>query len=293
MKGALPLRIPIESFIVTPDDRDPKRVKLIYFDPKGKRHEVSFRKSAIDAALAKMDGKPKAIARSSGGLVPAQPYQLVLHHSVSESAEQPPELRIKVRFKEFVRDERGRVTSGAVMTVTKNILPEEVLDEVNYDLKSPQKFLLDAGHGALPVSVFSFVSDAAGDNQALFVDADAIERAIRAPSGSKILVQRYKIDKDLIRVVRDLESSGEILSKAKENFERLKRQGGTTVPDALKVGEPIEIPTGMSYQAIAEFLRQSAHRWNRQSTEEVTLSEYDMRDEGCVTSDFLLFMEPI
>lgn len=292
MKGALPLRIPIESFIVAPDDRDPKRVKVIYFDPKGVRHEVIFRKSAIDSAIAKMDGKPRAISRSSGGLVMAQPYQLVLHHSVTEGLDIGPELRIKVRFKEFVRDERGKVTSGNVMTVTKNILPEEIFDEISYDLKSTQKFLLDFGQGALPVAIFSFVSDAAGENNALFVEAEAIERAIRTPAGSKIQVQRFKVSKDLIRVVRDMETAAEVLGKAQANADRLKKTG-TYIPDALKVGDSIEIPTGMSYQAICEFLRQSAHRWNRQSTEEVTLSEYDMRDEGCVTSDFLLFMEPV
>lgn len=293
MKGALPLRIPIESFIVTPDERDPKRVRILYFDPKGVRHEVIMRKSAIDAAIAKLDGKPRAIVRSTGGLVMAQPYQLVLHHSVSEGSESPPELRIKVRFKEFVRDERGKVTSGSVMTVTKNILPEEIHDEISYDLKSTQKFLLDFGQGALPVAIFSFVSDAAGENQALFVDAESLERAIRTPAGSKILVQRYKVAKDLVRVVRDMEHATVVFDKARANFDRLKKMGAPTTPEALKVGEAIEIPTGLSYQDLCEFLRQSAHRWNRQSTEEVTLSEYDMRDEGCVTSDFLLFMEPV
>lgn len=293
MKGPLPLRIPIESFIVTQDDTDPRRSRLIYFDPRGIRHEVLIRKSTVDAAIAKLDGKPRAIARSSGGLVMAQPYQLVLHHCIAEGVDSAPELRIKVRFKEFVRDERGKVTSGSVMTVTKNLLPDEVLEGISYDLKSTQKFLLDFGQGALPVSIFSFVSDAAGENQALFVEADAIERAIRTPAGSKIHVQRYKVSKDLVRVVRDSEHAKEVFEKAQSNFERVKKMGGSTAPDAIKVGEPIEIPSGMSYQAICEFLRQSTHRWNRQSTEEVTLSEYDTRDEGCVTSDFLLFMEPV
>ncbi len=293
MKAALPLRIPIESFIVTPDERDPKRARLIYFDPKGVRHEVSVRKATIDAAISKMDGKPRAIARSTGGLVSAQPYQLVLHHSIADGQGIPPELRIKVRFKEFVRDETGKVAGGSVMTVTKNILPEEILDEVSYDLKSSQKFLLDFGNGAVPIGVFSFVSDAAGENQALFVPAEPIEQAMKTLAGSKIVVQRYKVAKDLIRVVRDLETAPEVLGKARANFERLKQRGETIVPEALRVGEAIEIPTGLTYQAICEFLRQSTHRWNRQSSEEVTLSEYDTRDEGCVTSDFLLFMEPI
>ncbi len=293
MKGPLPLRIPIESFIVSQDETDPKRSRLIYFDPKGVRHEVLIRKSVVDAAIAKLDGKPRAIARSSGGLVLAQPYQLVLHHCLAEGIDAAPELRLKVRFKEFVRDERGRVTTGNVNTVTKNVLPEEVLDAVNYDLTLTQKFLLDFGQGALPVSIFSFVSDAAGENQALFVEADAIERAIRGPAGGKILVQRYKVSKDLVRVVRDAEHAKDVFVKAQACFERLKKSGSAPIPDAIRVGEPIEIPTGLSYSVICDLLRQSTHRWNRQSTEEVTLSEYDTRDEGCVTSDFLLFMEPV
>lgn len=292
MKRPLPLRIPIESFIVAHDEQDPRKSNLIYFDPKGIRHEVSVRRSVIEDAISKIDGKPRAIARSSGGLVSAQPYQLVLHHSVSESSA-PPELRIKVRFKEFVRDEKGSVATGGVMTVTKNVLPEEVLDPVSYDLKSSQKFLLDFGHGAIPVTIFSFVSDAAGENQALFVEADAIEKAIRTPAGSRIRVQRYKVSKDLVRVVGDSSSATKVLGEAQATFERLKKIGAPLTPDSLRAGEAIDVPSGMSYPAICEFLRQSAHRWNRQSTEEVTLSDYDTRDEGCVTSDFLLFMEPI
>jgi hypothetical protein len=293
MKGAIPLRIPIESFIVTPDERDPKRCKLIYFDPKGIRHELLVRKSTIDAAISKLDGKPRAIVRSSGGLVAAQPYQLVLHHSVGEGRELSPELRIKVRFKEFVRDENGKVTSGNVMTVTKSVLPEEILDEVAYDLRSTQKFLIDFGHGAVPIAIFSFVSDAAGENQALFVEADAVERAIRTPSGSRVNVQRFKVSKDLIRVVRDSDHSAEIFKAAQANAERLRRSGMVVIPESLRAGETVAVPTGMTYQGICDFLRQSAHRWNRQTSDEVTLSEYDARDEGCVTSDFLLFMEPV
>src|SRR5690606_784546 len=102
------------------------------------------------------------------------------------------------------------VTSGNIMTVTKNILPEEIQDELAYDLKSTQKFLLDFGQGTVPITIFSFVSDAVGENQALFVESDAIERAIRTPSGSKILVQRYKVAKDLVRVVRNLETAKEV-----------------------------------------------------------------------------------
>ncbi len=293
MKGAIPLRIPIESFIVTPDERDPKRCRLIYFDPKGARHEVAVRKSTIDSAIAKLDGKPRAIVRSSGGLVSAQPYQLVLHHSVTDGREMSPELRVKVRFKEFVRDEKGRVTSGNVMTVTKSVLPEEIMDEVAYDLRSTQKFLIDFGNGAVPVVIFSFVSDAAGENQALFVEADMLERAIRTPAGSKIQVQRFKVSKDLVRVVRDSEHSADIFNRAQANVEKLRKTAAVVVPEALRVGESIEIPSGTGYQGLCELLRQSAHRWNRQTSDEITLSEYDARDEGCVTSDFLLFMEPV
>ena len=293
MNGPLPLRIPIESFIISPDEADPKRCRVMYFDPKGVRHEVSLRKSLLDAAISKLDGKPRAIARSSGGLVMAQPYQLVLHHCVAQGVDAGPELRVKVRFKELVRDERGRVNSGNAMTVTKNLLPEEVLEGIRYDLHSTQKFLVDFGQGPVPIAIFSFVSDSAGENQALFVEAESIEQAIRTPAGKQIYVQRYKISKEMVRVVRDAEQAKEIFSKARENSERIKKMGGNLIPDAFKVGEAIEIPSGMSYPAICDFFRQSTHRWNRQSTEEVTLSEYDTRDEGCVTSDFLLFMEPV
>jgi hypothetical protein len=68
MDRALPLRIPIENFIVTTDEKYPNKYRLIYFDPRGQRHEILVRKNSIDAAIQKLDGKPKAISRSSGGL---------------------------------------------------------------------------------------------------------------------------------------------------------------------------------------------------------------------------------
>lgn len=291
MENGLPLRIPIENFIVTSDEKFPNKYKLIYFDPRGQRHEVLVRKSTMDAAIQKLDGKPKAISRSSGGLAAAQPYQLVIHHHVADSTKMAPEIRVKVRFKEFARSESGALGPN-VVTMTKNILPEEVLDEITYDLNTSQKFLMDFGQGVVPVTVFGFVSDQSGENYALFVESVAIEQSIRTSSGTVISAPRYRAPKDLIRAIRSGENSAELFEKARQNAERLKSMGHTIIPEALQVGQPIQLPTGLSYAALCDMLRRSVHRWNRQE-EDHTFAEIEVPDEGCVTSDFVMYMEPI
>jgi hypothetical protein len=292
MDRGLPLRIPIENFIVTADENYPNKYRLIYFDPRGQRHEVLVRKSTMDSAIQKLDGKPKAISRSSGGLAPAQPYQLVIHHHVSDSTQIAPEIRIKVRFKEFARGEAGNLTAGSVVTMTKNILPEEVLDQISYDLNSSQKFLMDFGHGVVPVVVFGFVSDQSGENYALFVESDSIEKAMREGAGKVIRAPRYRASRELVRAVRDGENAVELFEKARQNAERLRSMGQPVIPESLQVGQPVELPTGQSYAAICNLLRRSVHRWNRQE-EDHTFAEIEVPDEGCVTSDFVMYMEPI
>ncbi len=290
MKGSIPFRIPIESFIVLGEEDYGSRYRLVYFDPKGRRQEAFVKKSIFETALGKLDGSIKSIARSSGGIVPAQPYQMVLYHCMSDSVGTGPELRIKVRFKDFLRNEGEKTTSGGIVTVTKNVLPEEVLDPVKYDIKNNQKFLIDFGQGAIPITVFSFLSEPGGDSVALFVESDAVERSIRERQGSRVLTHRYRVPRDVIRVVRDTHS-GEF-EAAKANYERIKKLRQTVVPTALQTGPTVDIPTGFSFQAVGEFLRRSMHRWNREDDDQHTAAGSELRDDGCVTSDFLMYMEP-
>jgi hypothetical protein len=292
MKGAIPFRIPVESFVILSGEKSSHQLRVIYFDPKGRRNEVFVRKSTLDFALSKIDGKPKAIARSTGGLVVAQPYQLVLYHCLQDSVSAGPEFRIKVRFKDFARTESEKMTTGSVMTMTKSLLPEEIQDPIRFSLQEPQKYLLDLGQGVIPICVFSFISEPGGESVALFVETDVMERSIRENGGSKIPVQRYRVPKELIRVAPDMGKGAHDYDAARKNYERLKRLDTEIVPEAFQVGPTMELPTGGTYQDILEQLRRSTHRWNRQDDEDETSIESHLIDDGCVTSDFLMYMEP-
>lgn len=142
------------------------------------------------------------------------------------------------------------------------------------------------------MTVFGFVSDQSGENYALFVESESIERSIREGSGRTINAPRYRASKDLLRAVRDGENSALLFEKARMNAERLRSMGQPVVPETLQVGQPLEMPTGLSYSAICDMLRRSVHRWNRQE-EDRTFAEIEIPDEGCVTSDFVMYMEPI
>ncbi len=290
MKSSIPFRIPVESFIVLGEEDYEDKYRLVYFDPKGRRQEAHIKKTIFETALAKLDGTPKAIARSSGGIVTAQPYQMVLYHCMSDTVGAGPELRIKVRFKDFVRAEGERMTSGGIVTVTKNVLPDEILQPLKYDLKSNHRFLVDFGQGAIPITVFSFISEPGGDSVAMFVESEAVERSIRERQGSRILTHRYRVTRDVLRIVRD--TGAREFEAAKANYDRIKKLGIPAVPQALASGPSIDLPTGFSYQAVSEYLRRSMHRYNREENEQNTVAESESRDDGCVTSDFLMYMEP-
>jgi hypothetical protein len=176
MKEGMQLRIPIESFVIhQTNEGDMDRV--VYYDSNGVCHEKQVSRRLLEQALQLFDGKPRAIRRSTGGIITAQPYKLVLYHSRLEGS--TPELTIKVRFRDFSPPSTpSDLVSGDCKVMAKNVPVHELLNPFPFTIDENQKYVLDFGRGIIPIHVFTIINDPAGEKMALFVEQEASPKKI-------------------------------------------------------------------------------------------------------------------
>ena len=242
----------IEYFLLMQNERSID--KLIYYDQNGQKFEREINRGSIDLALQKFDGKSKAVIRSSGGMVKATPHQLVMYEEPM-LGENTPSVRIKVRFRDFKRDQKGRVTEESYVTSTKIVPAEGVVESFDYGLEGGQRFVMDFGQGAIPIYVFRYGADEYGRIVSLFVEIEELERMEMASPGKIMLVHPFRMERDAMRFARKPDGSGiDELDEARANYWRLKETGQTTVPSCLRLGTPIEVPTGLGRQEFRRLL---------------------------------------
>ncbi|MBI4404059.1 MAG: hypothetical protein HY537_07860, partial [Deltaproteobacteria bacterium] len=139
MSDRLPLRVPIESFLIIRDAENQQMDRIVYLDPQGKRHEKPVKRALIEEAFSKIDGQPRSICRSTGGLMIAQPYQLVLYHYLTAGGGPSPEIRVKVRFHDFKQEEGEAGFCADTLSMTKNVAPAEIQAAFSFGLDRPQR----------------------------------------------------------------------------------------------------------------------------------------------------------
>ncbi len=259
MERGVTYRSLIEYFLLMQDAG--KSNTLVYYDQKGTRFERPIERGQFDDALKKFDGKPKAVARSNGGLVRAVPYQLVLCEGYGNITPQP---KIKVKFREFKRDSEGRVGGGTIQTVSKLVMPHEVVDLFTYRLDEPQRFIIDIGRGIVPIYIIKYASDIEGKSVALFVEMDDVERSMLGrgeKTSSKIKV--YQISRDLLRYACHCNLHGQDeYNIAMENYQIQKQQGLEIFPESLAIAGPIEGPTNLTYQDFRKYITDELNQFS-------------------------------
>ena len=233
---------------------------LVYYDQAGTRIERPIERGQFEDALKKFDGKPKAVARTNGGLVRAVPYQLVLCEGYGQITPTP---KIKVKFREFIRDSEGRVGGGRVQTVSKLVLPHEVVDLFSYRLDEPQRFIIDVGRGIVPIYVFKYATDRTGKPVALFVEVDDVERSMLgrgATTTSKIKI--YQVPRDLVRYACHCNLHGQDeFDIAMENYHHQKQAALEVFPESLNIAAPVEGPTNLTYLDFRNYLTEELRQY--------------------------------
>ncbi len=200
----------------------------------------------IGDALRIFNSRTRTVRRSSGGFSVAEPYQIVFLDPTKPDCNKP-EVRIKVRFKDFKVTRNGEISTGEPITHTKVVSPSELGEAFSYDLtkKETQTYVADFGQGIVPVHVIEFRTEGLGQTMAYFIESEDFSRLLSRETGAT-QVQLYKVDREVIRFAEAKRSQGgkSEWDHARENYLHLKRKGITVVPPALVCGKPTPLATG-------------------------------------------------
>lgn len=244
---------PIDFFVWKKEDE--RKDKLVYYDQEGTCFERSVDHDTLDNALKIFSGRVRAVRRSSGGLVMAEPLQIVVY----EGGIQESPLHIRVRFRELVPTSAGEEKTS--MSCTKVVAASELFEPFLYDFDGSRKqtFALDFGQGIVPVYPF-YYHQTDSETEAYFLDARDWDNALRGSSRDKARVQIYRVTRSALRwtgpAVDGTSAAIPVeAERARRNFEKLKEANKTIVPETFRFGGTIEVPCGGSAQDIRHFLR--------------------------------------
>lgn len=275
MERGVTYRSLIEYFLLMQNGGN--RNTLIYYDQQGTRFEKEIERGQIEHALKKFDGKPKAVVRSSGGIVRAIPYQLVLCEGTPVFGQVTPQPKIRVKFRELGRDEHGRIIPGVINTVSKLVEPEQVIELFSYRLENPQRFVVDMGRGIIPIYVFRYWTDPQQRVQALFVELDDMESAVMGSrEGKRTLIQPYYVPRDILRYACRSNSYGrDEYDIAWENYRLQKESGKPIFPETLRFGNQIEGTTNLTCEELRLLLTKEVSRLSRLQDEKERLVPFN------------------
>lgn len=246
---------PIDCFVWKRETA--QKDKLVYYDKSGVCFERSVDSDSLDGALKIFSGQTRAVRRSSGGLVMAEPLQIVVY----ENQEQASPIHIKVRFREALpQAERGTKTSRPC---TKVVAAEELFEAFCWDFEGPRKqtFALDFGQGIVPVHPFYYHQSEHGTD-AYFLDASDWELATGNANRGRVAVKIYRISRSALRWTGPAAVGGnpKVLpteaERALKNVDRLRSLQATIVPEVFRFGDSIEVPSsGANPEDIRHYLR--------------------------------------
>ncbi len=214
----------------------------------------------IGDALRIFNSRSRTVRRSSGGLSVAEPYQIVFLEQTEPNTHKP-EVRIKVRFKDFKMTRTGEISTGELVTHTKVVAPSELGEAFSWDLAKAQTFVADFGQGIIPVHIVEIASEPTGGSTAYFIETADLTRLIGRDAGT-VPVQVYKVDRDVLRSAETKRSQGRKSEwdVARENYAHLKSRGATVIPPALACGGPIALTTGKTPQEVRTVIEKVLNR---------------------------------
>lgn len=232
--------------------------RLVYYDLSGQRYEPTPASSLIDEALKLFGHKAKAVRRSSGGLAIAEPYQLVVYGDPTTQSTDSQSLRVRVKFRDFRRDGKGRVVAAEYISHRKTVLPEELREAFSFQTASlaRQRFVLDFGDGTIPVQVFHF-EESHNVTYAYFIEPAQALRVQKVKRGSVAPITVYRVERDVLRFASlDVNGEAREWEEACRNYQRLVAIGAPAIPSCLRTGGPVKIPGGLMPNETAKKLRE-------------------------------------
>lgn len=228
--------------------------ELIYMDEHGKQVTLALPPTILEKLMRIFDGTPKAVPRSSGGLITVKPYQLL----VNSSEDQPISVKIKVVFKDLERDLRNQITSKKIVHVTKTVALEDIVDCSKITSSFNNNFVVDLGLGIIPIHVLQYFTDASGVEWAFFVRHDELERSVLDPSIESNGISIGEVPKDMLRWIPAYSNSKERDFRwARDHIKQLLARGEHIIPDSLVRMKHLLLPAEATLAETLQFLRQT------------------------------------
>lgn len=241
-------------FFIRVEPRGPQESELIYMDEHGKQVTLALPPTILEKLMRIFDGAPKAVPRSSGGLITVKPYQLL----VTSSEDQPISVKIKVVFKDLERDLKNQIISNKIVHVTKTVDLEDIVDCSKLTSSFNNNFVVDLGLGIIPIHVLQYFTDASGVEWAFFVRHDELERSVLDPSIESNGISIGEVPKEMLRWIPAYSNTQERDFRwARDHIKQLLARGEHIIPDALVHMRHLLLPTEATLAEILQFLRQT------------------------------------
>lgn len=241
---------------------DPERTQtdtIVYFDHHGIRYEKHISKHMVEEALGKISAPPKAIERSSGGMISAHPTKLFVYTNFHDSSrENIPEIRIRVRFLDFLREADAPLGEEKYGILTKDVLPSDIDEAFSYLITGQQRFVVDFGFGIIPVYICDYRPDDYGNIMAVFTNYEQLKKVSKGDPSKQTEIQCYKASRGVLRIANKLE-----FEMAKQRLKQLKHIGEEVFPSCLKFGPPLVVPMGFPLAIMRDILSRSIAQYTK------------------------------
>lgn len=241
-------------FFIRMEARGPHESELIYMDEQGKQVALALPPEILEKLMKIFDGAPKAVPRSSGGLITVKPYQLL----VNSSDDQPLSVKIKVVFKDLERDLKNQIISKKIVHVTKTVGLEDIVDCSTLTSSFNNNFVVDLGLGIIPIHVLQYFTDPSGVEWAFFVRHDELEKSVLDPSIESNGISIGEVPKDMLRWIPAYSNTQERDFRwARDHIKQLLARGEEIIPDALVRMRHLLLPTEATLAETLNFLGQT------------------------------------
>jgi len=217
----------------------------------------------LEQAFRCFGGKLRAVPRSTGGLVLAEPCELTVHEGGATSTGSAPAIRVLVRFRDLKRNERGEAPIPEYVMHSKLVAAETLREPFALERHGlPEtRFVLDFGHGIVPIRVIAFRPDGDQSVQACFIDVDDSRRIANASAGMPCPARVYEIDREVLRY-----ASPQDFERAIRNMNRISAMGKDPIPRAFARRE-IDFPGAGQGAKLLEALAKAVRTEAQEATE--------------------------
>lgn len=229
-------------------------------------------KNLDSETLAKLawvfDGTPKSIQRASGGLILAEPTDILLPPSDNLN---PQNIKVKMVFLELERNKNREIISRTLITASKLVALPEIQDgfKINPCL---QGFVVDLGLGIIPVRLISSHFDENGFEWALVSRQDEFEKARFSSNPQQVVL--FEVPKKLLRWITPVSLEGKKdFQWAKTHLQALVRLNKKIVPSILELSRTVTLEPSLSLNEIDKSLKEQTSNFRLPSTFLIPLDE--------------------